>query len=581
MLGYKMHTSLMKMTTILLVIMVTVGNSSHDVHSQSIATTDVADEIKFVSTQPVIEKLKNFQSQRKEILKDLSPKSSGSENQIILNPSELNQVTYTGTTSNYHTPEYVFKIAESSKIKITPEHVSTTSKVIDYILFRMDSSGEMHFYTDGDELPAGIYSFVVTTSEAELVDYRYILSGIHLSEPPDTVLPKVTFNNPFDRVERVSSPVTNITISGNTDSYSELILNDGKLYPLSSSFNHSFPLKKGTNSIEVRSVRPSGNTLYNEFHSLSLDVTRIVGKDNYEISANVAKHLPSSSTILLARGDLFTDGLSGSSIAGLYQAPLLLTETEKLPLSVENEIKRRKPSQAIILGGVGSVSPQVEARLRELNISKITRFDGPNRFSVSADVATHLNQSLDTKHSDTAIIASGLIFSDVASASSVAHKEMLPMLLVGTQSIPAEIKHFIETNPRVKNYVIVGGPATVSESVETELKETYGKNVARISGANRFEVGVNIADTFKLDERNVVITNGVGTAFADALVGAQLASSLSPMSSPLLLSTPTTLQPSISNYMSKISGINEQIYIVGNNESVFPEVEEKLKGYLK
>ncbi|MBD1372652.1 cell wall-binding repeat-containing protein [Hazenella sp. IB182357] len=570
----------LKLAALLLAAMVIMGNTSHDVYDQSKPTAELSDEIITISNQNVVDQIKSFQSHKEEILKDVSAKSSVSDIQTLRTPSERDPVTYTGKVSNYHTPEYVFKIADTSKIQITAEHTSTISTVIDYLLFSRDSSGEMHFYTDGDELPAGNYSFVVTTSKEEQIDYRYILSGIHFSEPPDTVLPKVTFNKPLDRVERVSSPITDITISGNTDSHSEITLNGGDYQPLSPSFDQSFPLKKGSNSIEVRSVRPSGNTLYDEFNPLSLDLTRIEGKDNYEISANVAKLLPDSSTILLARGDLFTDGLSGSSIAGLYQAPLLLTETEKLPLSVENEIKRRKPSRAIILGGTSSVSPQVEARLKALNIAEITRYDGPNRFAVSADVATHLNQSLGTKQSDTAIIASGLVFSDAASASSVAHKEMLPILLVGTQSIPTEIKTFVKNHPNVKNYVIVGGPATVSDAVVTELKTAYGKNVKRISGANRFEVGVNIADTFKLDKRNIVLATGFDS-FADALVGAQLAASLSPMSSPLLLTTTNTLQPSTSNYISDISGFNQQIYIVGNSESVSPEVEDKLKGYLK
>ncbi|MBA4494156.1 cell wall-binding repeat-containing protein [Paenactinomyces guangxiensis] len=308
----------------------------------------------------------------------------------------------------------------------------------------------------------------------------------------------------------------------------------------------------------------------------SENVKRLDGANRFAVSANVSKEIDSlgsaSDTVVIARGDLYTDALSGGPLAGKTDSPILLTSTSSLPMEIKEEITRRKPAKAIILGGTGSVSTDVESQLKSLGVNTVERIDGPNRFAVSASVAEKV---MTESTNDTAIIASGLTFPDALSVSGVAGKNGMPILLVSTDKIPAEIQSFIDKHPEITKYVIVGGPATVSDTVKTSLANS-GKSVTRISGANRFEVGVNIANYFNLNPATTVFARGDN--FADALSGGPLASATG---APILLTPSTRLDSSVESYLQTHQAKLDKAYILGGVYSVSPEVEYKISSYVQ
>lgn len=102
-------------------------------------------------------------------------------------------------------------------------------------------------------------------------------------------------------------------------------------------------------------------------------VTRVDGKDRYEVSVNVAKHFGlEPKHFLLARGDVFTDALSGGPLAAwtMYAeaSPLLLTTTQTMPEVVEKYLAdhRDELHKGYILGGEDSVSPEIESKVKQL-----------------------------------------------------------------------------------------------------------------------------------------------------------------------------------------------------------------------
>jgi putative cell wall-binding protein len=304
------------------------------------------------------------------------------------------------------------------------------------------------------------------------------------------------------------------------------------------------------------------------------ELKRMNGANRFEVSANISKELSdrgfTSDTVVIARGDLYTDALSGGPLATQSKSPILLTATSSLPTPIQDEIKRRQPAKAIILGGTGSVSTNVETQLQSLGVTNIERIDGPNRFAVSASVAEKVAAGGTT---NTAIIASGLNFPDALSASSVAGQKGYPILLVGTSSIPDQIKTFIANHPEITNYVIVGGPATVSDTVKTEL-EGMGKAVTRISGANRFEVGVNLVKHFNMSASSLVFARG--DVFADALSGGPLAALTG---SPILLTPSYSLNSSVGAFLTEKSAEFQTGYILGGFASVTQDLKWKITRY--
>jgi putative cell wall-binding protein len=89
------------------------------------------------------------------------------------------------------------------------------------------------------------------------------------------------------------------------------------------------------------------------------------GSTRYEMAIETSKNgWPSgSNAIVLASGADYPNALSAAPLAKKYDAPILLTENNSLPVAVSKEISRLKPSKAYIVGGDTVVSKDVESQL--------------------------------------------------------------------------------------------------------------------------------------------------------------------------------------------------------------------------
>ncbi|QIZ98891.1 cell wall-binding repeat-containing protein [Leifsonia sp. PS1209] len=94
-------------------------------------------------------------------------------------------------------------------------------------------------------------------------------------------------------------------------------------------------------------------------------VTRISGDDRYITSAKVsqANFAPGVAAAYIAVGTNFPDALSGAPVAGIANAPVLLTQSTAIPQSIAAELTRLKPKKIVILGGSAAVSASVAAAL--------------------------------------------------------------------------------------------------------------------------------------------------------------------------------------------------------------------------
>lgn len=98
----------------------------------------------------------------------------------------------------------------------------------------------------------------------------------------------------------------------------------------------------------VKAVRAAG-----------VDAERIAGSDRYGTAAQVAvRFFPSASSVVLASGADYGDAVSGSPLAALTGAPLLLTRPTSLPAQTASYLAANKPD-ITLLGGTGVVSTGV------------------------------------------------------------------------------------------------------------------------------------------------------------------------------------------------------------------------------
>lgn len=196
------------------------------------------------------------------------------------------------------------------------------------------------------------------------------------------------------------------------------------------------------------------------------EVTRVAGQTRYSTSAKISSlnFAPGPEIAFVASGEVFPDALSGAPVAGKTPGPTLLVQGDGVPGIVKNELTRLMPKAIVVLGGESTINQDTYSFLTRYTTGAVSRWSGDDRFSTSAVIS---EMSYDPGVS-VAYVASGRVFADALSGAPVAGKNKGPMLLVDTNSIPTSIMGEL-SRLKPKHIVVVGGPASVSDSVMTQL----------------------------------------------------------------------------------------------------------------
>lgn len=490
-------------------------------------------------------------------------------------------VNYQDVMDAYHIHEYRFSTSGGEFTVDFEDH-----EEIDYFIYDVNLQEIIEEKAENTfDLIPGFYAFVIMGFSDYPVNYEYNLNG-PFSQVPDNTLPELNItnwkSNEF-RLPKGSSPV--YPVEGYFKGHSlQLAVNSERFY-ISSGGEFRWDnvvFGKGFNEVTFEANKFNGNSVLESYYITLPGVSRIYGRDRYWVTSHVYSTLEyweyGSNTVILARGDMYPDALSGGPLATLETAPILLTPTNKLSDRVVMKLEHYQPENAIILGGTGSVSPEVVSQLNKLGINEIERIGGKDRYAVSASVAEKVSEY---SGSDTAIIASGEVFPDALSASSIAGPMGMPILLVQSSKVPDSIQSFIKNHPEIKNFIIVGGPATVKDNVVTQLKQLRsGAVVDRIGGKDRYEVSINVAkygmNNYGMDLSTIAFVRG--DIFPDALSGAPLANYFG---APIILTTSNKLESKVYNFLTSNKGKTEHMYIIGDVGSVSTSVEQQLNTFIR
>lgn len=489
--------------------------------------------------------------------------------------AEVSDVSYTGEVSDRISHNYYFSILE-------PGILNIESKInVDDITLILSSTDTMERYINGEHIPQGNYKLIVTGKEKILTSYKILLNGLYF-ENKETAIPNLSIIKPLHDYTRLPKNTPIVNIAGGSDGINTYITTNwlNQIIQVGNNFSSNIRLGVGLNNISINTENNFGNEVNYYKTVVSPGLKRISGSNRYEVSANISKEISNwgyqSDTIILATGESFPDALSAVPLAVKEKSPLLLTSKDYLPASIKLEIQRISPEKAIILGGSGAISPDIEVELRNLGINSIERLGGANRFAVSTNIA----EQVITERTRQAIIVNGTDFPDALSVASYAGIIEQPILLVRKDTLPSEVTTFLDNNPNISSFIIVGGTLAVSEGIKNAL-ESYG-GVYRISGLNRYDTSAQVSEFYNgLGTYSVVIANGLN--FPDALSGAVLAALRNDHFS---LISPNSVPQATENLLYKlyyhngeedgIEGI-DSIYILGGTGAVSTEVENKIE----
>ena len=200
-------------------------------------------------------------------------------------------------------------------------------------------------------------------------------------------------------------------------------------------------------------------------------ITRIMGNNRYDTSAESAKTRANTTNLIFAAGTNYADALYATSLAAHQNAPILLVNNEGLSQSTRKFIQSIGNIDSVtIVGGEISVNQSVKKQIENLTKKRVTRLAGVDRYESSVEVAKRVNAN-----PAEVITTSGEVFADALVSSTVAQKIKAPILLVKKDVLPLKVREYMKDTNSIYKLTTIGGYNTVT-------KNNYSTQVILISG---------------------------------------------------------------------------------------------------
>ena len=286
-----------------------------------------------------------------------------------------------------------------------------------------------------------------------------------------------------------------------------------------------------------------------------LAVDRIAGADRTRTAAALAlESFPepdSAQVVVLARDDVFADGLAGSPLAGTLIGPLLLTNSLALsvPAAEAIDVVLAPGGTVFVLGGPRAVSPGVVAELTGLGYA-VERIGGTDRFHTATLIADRIGRERPIAR---VFLATGMTFPDALSASSAAGLTDGVVVLTAGTAMPATTAGWLARHAGLRTTAVGGGAAAAAPGAEA------------LVGSDRYVTAARVAGAVAGQAEGLVLATGAD--FPDGLAAASYASA---RSWPMLLVDPraTSLNSAQSTYLDQVRAGVREMTIVGGTTAV-------------
>ena len=257
-------------------------------------------------------------------------------------------------------------------------------------------------------------------------------------------------------------------------------------------------------------------------------IDRWAGENRTGTAVAVSRQMfdPGVGVVFIARNDIFPDALSGGPMAALQHGPVLLSSPTAIPEETAAELRRLRADRIVILGGTEAISAEVAGQLNGFTDGPVDRLPGRDRFETAALVS----REQFARGARTVYVATGEQFADALSGGAAAAMTRGPVLLVRSSGIPyATAAELGRLNPT--RVMVLGGPASVAESIAADIARLAGAKVSRVAGDTRYGTSASVSSsTFSEGADTVFIASGED--FPDALAATPAAGM---MGAPLLL----------------------------------------------
>lgn len=194
--------------------------------------------------------------------------------------------------------------------------------------------------------------------------------------------------------------------------------------------------------------------------------TRVYGADRYATSRAVAEASGASESAFVATGLDFPDALSAAAAGSAARQPVLLVpgDAAAVDAATRATITKLGVKKVTIVGGTGVVSAGLETSLRAAGLT-VTRLSGADRYDTNLAV----NRAYFPASALRSLIAAGEDFPDALSASALAGRMSVPMLLAERACVRVEAGDFLRQRNTSK-VTLVGGTSVLTPDGVEQLR---------------------------------------------------------------------------------------------------------------
>ncbi len=207
---------------------------------------------------------------------------------------------------------------------------------------------------------------------------------------------------------------------------------------------------------------------------------------------------PQTDAVIIASQDAYPDALVATTLAGVYDAPILLSNRDRLTPRVADEIARLGADEAYVIGGTLRLSEQVESDLRAAGVSTVERLAGPTRYHTAGKVAWRVIQEEGPKE---ILLALGQHpdeargYQDALIGGAFGGTFELPILLVQPDNLTEPSEWVLEQRSWPEGVTLIGGKETVTAGVKSAAKSAAGgARLREIAGENHYGTARLVAD---------------------------------------------------------------------------------------
>lgn len=278
---------------------------------------------------------------------------------------------------------------------------------------------------------------------------------------------------------------------------SMIVASNNTVFANQSTLDNSNIKEISSNIYNATEVEEFNKAMLSRAEARGVKESKLAGEDRYKTAVNVSKAGWSTSTkAILINGTALPDALTATPLAEEYNAPILLTEKDKLNNDTLTELKRLGVKEITLIGSEGVISNAQEQNLISLGF-KVERLGGIDRVDTSVKVAYKLKEIYAAKNNTgqkIVFVANGIKgLADATSVASPAGFKDAVILYTNGSNLNG-IKRYIETSADV--VYLVGGTNAISSGVETELKNTTNKKIVRLAGDTRKDTNAKVISEF-------------------------------------------------------------------------------------